>query len=220
MKDRRVSTSRKSPPSDPEDTHCPISADMPLIPLTTSHISPILNPLPINHINSYQKAKVKGENGMHRKNYLLMAMLLLLVSFIVACGGGGSSGGGSGNATDYSRYSGTWNINTIQTGSSYATVTCEIGSPVPATVSPAGDAFFGPIGNECGTVMRGTFSANNLTLTSSNDRWHNNGIICCTGTFTITMTFSDENNGTGSVILNNCPGQEDLWCTLDITMTK
>jgi hypothetical protein len=158
---------------------------------------------------------------MHHKSYLLGVMLLLLVNFIVGCGGdGSSSSGGGGNSADYSIYSGTWNISTIQTGASNGTVMCEIESPAPATVSPAGNATFGPINNGCGTVMRGSFSGNTLTMTSNNDKWRNNGSICCTGTINITITFSDANRGTGTARLNNCPDQESLWCTVGVTMTK
>jgi hypothetical protein len=153
---------------------------------------------------------------MHHKNYLLVGMLLLLVNFIVGCGGDD----GGGNSSDYSRYSGTWNINTVRTGASNDTITCEIESPAPATVSREGNATFGPINNDCGTVMRGSFSGNTLTMTSNNDKWRNNGIICCTGTLTVTITFSNANRGTGKATLNNCPDQESLWCTVDVTMTK
>lgn len=150
---------------------------------------------------------------MLNKNYLLVAMLLLLISIMVSCGGDDKD-------KDYSQYSGSWNINTIQTGGSNNALVCGIESPVPATVSPEGNATFGPIGNGCGTIMRGAFSGKNLTLTGNNDIWRNNGISCCTGTITLTITFSDANRGAGSAILNNCPDQESLWCTLQVTMTK
>ena len=79
MKDRRVSTSRKSPPSDPEETHCPINADMPLIPLTTSHIFPILNPYPINHNGNAMRLKTSSIKG-----FLILCMLAGLTTFLLA----------------------------------------------------------------------------------------------------------------------------------------
>lgn len=69
-------------------------------------------------------------------------------------------------------------------------------------------------------MLRGSFSGNSLTLTGNNDAWNNGGVVCCGGTITLTMAFQDSNRGTGSATLNNCPGQQPLWCTLQVTMTK
>lgn len=148
---------------------------------------------------------------MHHRNHLLAAVLLLAIGTVAACGGGND---------DYSKYSGTWTIETIQTGGSHPTLRCSLDSIVSATVSPGGQATFGPISNSCDTMLRGSFSGNSLTLTSNNDAWNNNGNICCTGTITLAMTFTGENLGTGTAMLNNCPGQDSQWCTLQVTMRR
>ncbi|MEW6333847.1 MAG: hypothetical protein AB1558_06230 [Thermodesulfobacteriota bacterium] len=150
---------------------------------------------------------------MHCRNRLWVAALLLLIGVVTSCGGGDDNG--------YSGYSGTWNIETVQTGQSGVDVRCGLNSAVSATVSAEGNATFGPVSNACGTMLRGTFSGNSLTLTGNNDAWDNNdGTMCCTGTITLTVTFSNTNLGTGSATLNRCPGQANEWCTLRVTMRR
>ncbi|MHB8772120.1 MAG: hypothetical protein ACYC7J_14090 [Syntrophales bacterium] len=121
--------------------------------------------------------------------------------------------------TDYSIYSGTWNLTPTITGSSPET-TCNAEPQTQQITVPPTGVFTYSSDNVCGTVNNGIFVGNALTYTTNNLLWSHGGIICCTATSACTITFSDYNYGTGSCRSDDCPGQRGDWCTWNVTVIR
>ena len=107
-------------------------------------------------------------------------------------------------AVDYSIYSGDWIFTlTITAGTIDVGEISTIG--IKLNVSSDGSATFLVNQTYCGEMLvSGKFEGNKLTMSTNKDGWNCDGTICCTAQTTVTLTFSDKDNATGTFRGDSC----------------
>jgi hypothetical protein len=133
-------------------------------------------------------------------------------------GSGGGSSGGGGTSTDYSKYAGTWSDSwtlTSKSGISCGSIGATGVGNFTINVTSAGAVSVTPVDTTCSATCSASFNGNVLFFKCFR------GVNCC-AVDANTMTFSDQNHGTGydSLNLSACPTNNNDSCLFNMVWTR